>query len=145
MGADLRDALLLPAVGLAMLQREIPVSSNERSTVPMRIRIGKWSGLWCGAVAAFVDQQVVAQTIYTKCPEGSTQFAFIVGAVCALISLFGAVFSAATYWNLPSSAEGSASARTDRFIAALSVLMACFALLFVIFASSASLFLRCER
>jgi hypothetical protein len=128
-----------------MLQREIPVISTERRTIPMRTRIGKWSGLWCGAAAAFLDQQVVAQTIYTKCPEGSTQFALTVGMVCALISLFGAVFSAVTYRNLPSSEDGSASARTDRFIAALSILMACFALLFVIFASSAGLFLRCER
>ena len=128
-----------------MLKREISVISNERRAIPMRTRIGKWSGLWCGAFAAFVDQQVVAQTIYTKCPEGSMQFALTVGVVCALIAAFGAAFSGATYRQLPSSDEGSASARTDRFIAALSILMACFALLFIIFASSAGLFLRCER
>jgi hypothetical protein len=128
-----------------MLKREVAVMSNERRTVPMRIRVGKWSGLWCGAFAAFVDQQVVSQTIYTKCPEGSMQFALTVGAVCALIAVFGAAFSGVTYRTLPRSDEGSASARTDRFIAALSILMACFALLFIIFASPAGLFLRCER
>ena len=128
-----------------MLQREVPVISTERRTIPMRTRIGKWSGLWCGAFAAFVDQQVVAQTIYTKCPEGSTQFALAVGVVCALIAVFGAVYSGATYRTLPSSEEGSARARTDRFIAMLSILMACFALLYIIFASPAGLFLRCER
>jgi hypothetical protein len=111
----------------------------------MRIRIGKWSGLWCGALAALIDQQVVSQTIYTKCPVTTPQLALTVGLLCALLSLFGAIFSAITYRRLPSSEEGSASARTDRFIAALSILMACFALVFVIFASSAGLFLRCER
>lgn len=128
-----------------MLKREVQIMSNERRTVPMRIRVGKWSGLWCGALAAFVDQQVVSQTIYTKCPEGSLQFALTVGVICALISAFGAVFSGFIYLKLPSSEEGSASARTDRFIAALSILMACFALLFIIFGSSAGWFLRCER
>lgn len=128
-----------------MLTREVPVNSVERRTVPMRIRIGKWSGLWCGALAALLDQQVVSQSIYTKCPPQSTQFTLLVGALCLAIGLFGAIFSAATYLRLPSAATGSASARTDRFIAALSVLMACFAVVFILFASSAGWFLRCER
>jgi hypothetical protein len=128
-----------------MLTREVPVISTERRTIPMHIRIGKWSGLWCGAVAAFIDQQAVSQTIYTKCPVGTTQFTLIVGASCFFLALFGAIFSTLTYRQLPSSEESSASARTDRFIAGLSILMACFAILFVIFASSAGLFLRCER
>jgi hypothetical protein len=127
-----------------MLQREVPVISTERRTIAMRVRIGKWSGLWCGVVAAFLDQQLVVQTIYTKCPPQSTQFALLVGALCIALSLAGGIVSAAVYRQLPSSEQGSASARTDRFIAAMSALMAFLAILFVIFASSAGLFLRCE-
>jgi hypothetical protein len=128
-----------------MFRREVPVTSAERRTVPMKVRVGKWSGLWCGALAALLDQQIVSQTMYTKCTEQSTQFTLLVGAVCVALGLFGAIFSASVYRELPRSAESSASARTDRFIAALSILMACFAVLFVIFGSSASFFLRCER
>ena len=127
-----------------MLRREVPVISRERSTIPMRIRIGKWSGLWCGVLAAFIDQQVVSQTVYTKCPPESTHLALTVGALCALLALFGAIFSATTYRNLPGREDASASARTDRFIAALSVLMGCFGFLYILFASPAGLFLRCE-
>jgi len=128
-----------------MLKREVQVMSNERRTVPMRIRIGKWIGLWCGVAAAFIDQQLVSQSVYTKCTAESTQLVLTVGTFCALLTLLGTIFSAVTYKNLPSSEDGSASARTDRFIAALSVLMGVFALLYVIFASPAGLFLRCER
>jgi hypothetical protein len=128
-----------------MFRRQVPATSAERRTVPMKVRIGKWSGLWCGALAALLDQQIVSQTMYTKCTEQSTQFTLLVGAVCIGLGLFGAIFSASVYRSLPGRADASASARTDRFIAALSILMACFAVLFVIFGSSASFFLRCER
>ena len=115
----------------------------ERSTASRRSRFAKWSGAWLGTLAWVIDQQVVSMTAYASCPPKSQAFAVGVGAACVLLALFGGWQSWRVYRAL-SSANDTRS-RTDRFIAALSVLLTCIALLTIIFGTTAGLILRCER
>jgi hypothetical protein len=49
------------------------------------------------------------------------------------------------YRALPAGEDASASRRTDRFIAAVSLLLACISTLAIVFGTTAGLILRCER
>ena len=117
----------------------------ERSTAGKWSRFAKWSGAWLGTLAWVADQQVVSWTAYAQCPPRSHAFAVGVGAACALIALLGGWQSWRAYSALPRGEDASASRRTDRFVAAMSVLLACIALLAIIFGTSAGVILRCER
>ena len=117
----------------------------ERTTASKRARFAKWSGSWLGTLAWFADQQVVSWTAYAQCPPRSQALAIGVGVACAVIALVGGWQSWRVYSALPEGEVASASRRTDRFIAAISVSLACIALLAIIFGTSAGVILRCER
>jgi hypothetical protein len=119
--------------------------SNERSVAGRLMRFAKWSGAWLGMFAAAADQQVVSWTVYASCPPRTHALAIAVGAVCAAIALLGGCHSLRMYLALPPGEHAGATRRTDRFIAAVSVLLAVFALLYIIFGTTAGLILRCER
>jgi hypothetical protein len=119
--------------------------SNERTTAPRLTRFGKWSGAWLGILAWVIDQQVISWTAYASCPPRSHALAVGVGLACAAVATLGGWHSFHTYRTLPAGQDVSASLRTDRFIAALSVLLACIALLAIIFGTTAGVILRCER
>ena len=119
--------------------------SGERTTAPRLMRFAKWSGAWLGTLAWVIDQQVVSWSAYASCPPRSHALAVGVGAVCAVIALLGGWHSWSAYRALPAGESGSASRRTDRFIAAMSVLLACISLLAIVFGSTAGVILRCER
>jgi hypothetical protein len=118
--------------------------SAERRTRPLLDRFGKWSGAWLGVSAWFADQQIVSTTVFAKCPVHSHAFVIGVGAVCALIALIGGVHSWRVWQTLPASTADDQT-RTDRFIAALSMLLAAISLLAIVFGSAAGVILRCER
>ena len=103
-------------------------------------RYRKWAGLWLGALAWFADQQVVSMTAYAHCPQRSPAFVVWVGTVCALVAIVGGCLSLSAR-----RAHSYSPAGTDRFIATLSMLLACVSLLAIILGTSAGLILRCER
>ena len=119
--------------------------SVERQTFSARLRFGKWVGLWLGLLAAFADQQIVANTVYARCPDNSQTFVLGVGGVCAVIALLGAAVSWRTRQALPAESTASHALQTDRFIATLSAVFAAVCLLVIVFGTSAGLVLRCER
>jgi hypothetical protein len=119
--------------------------SNERTVAPRLTRFAKWSGAWLGTLAWILDQQVVSWATYASCPPRSHALAVGVGAVCAVLALLGGWHSFQVYRALPAGEEVSASRRTDRFIAVLSVLLACISLLAIVFGTTAGVILRCER
>jgi hypothetical protein len=119
--------------------------TQKRQTFSIRTRFGKWAGSWLGASAWFADQQIVAATAYAKCPASSYEFVTTVGVVCAAVAILGAWLSWRARQMLPAGETASASFRTDRFIATLSLLLAVIALLAIIFGTAAGLILRCER
>jgi hypothetical protein len=119
--------------------------SAERSTHSPLQRFGKWSGAWLGTLAWFADQQIMSMTVYASCPPRTHALALGVGAVCALLALIGGLHSWGVYRSLPAGEDTSAGRRTDRFIAVLSVLLACIAILAIIFGTTAGVILRCER
>ena len=119
--------------------------SSERQVHSRSQRFAKWSGAWLGTLAWFADQQVMSWTVYANCPPRTHALAVGVGAACALVALFGGLHSFGVYRGLPAGEETSASRRTDRFIAALSILLACISLLAIIFGTTAGVILRCER
>ena len=119
--------------------------TSERSTATRWSRFAKWSGAWLGAVAWFADQQLVSVVAYASCPPQSQAFAVGVGATCALLAIFGGWQSSRVYRALPAGDSASASWRTDRFIAALSLLLACISVLAIVFGTTAGVILRCER
>jgi hypothetical protein len=119
--------------------------SSERSTAPRLARFGKWSGAWLGTIAWFADQQIMSMTVYANCPERTHALAIGVGAASALLALIGGLHSWSVYRSLPAGEGASASRRTDRFIAAVSLLLACISMLAIIFGTTAGVILRCER
>jgi hypothetical protein len=119
--------------------------STERSATPRLARFAKWSGAWLGTLAWVVDQQVVSWVAYASCPPDSRGLAVGVGAACALLALFGGLHSWRVYQTLPAGEAASASHRTDRFVAALSVLLACVSILAIIFGTTAGVIFRCEH
>jgi hypothetical protein len=119
--------------------------SSERSATPRLARFGKWSGAWLGTLAWVADQQVVSWTAYASCPPKSHALAVAVGVGCALVALLGGWQSLGVYRELPAGESAGASRRTDRFIAAISILLACIAILAIIFGTTAGVILRCER
>jgi hypothetical protein len=120
------------------------VSTERQAHSPLQ-RFGKWSGAWLGTAAWFADQQIVSWTVYASCPERAHALTVGIGAACAALALIGALHSARIYRSLPAREGASASRRTDRFIAAMSVLLACISILAIIFGTAAGLVLRCER
>ena len=119
--------------------------SSERSAAPRLARFGKWSGSWLGAIAWFADQQITSMTVYASCPERTHTLAVGVGVACAVVALLGGIHSWSVYRSLPAGESASASRRTDRFIAAMSLLLAGISLLAIIFGTTAGVILRCER
>ena len=119
--------------------------STERSATPRLARFAKWSGAWLGTLAWVVDQQVVSWTAYANCPPNSRGLAVGVGAVCAALALIGGWHSWRAYRALPAGEGTSATRRTDRFIAALSMLLAGISILAIIFGTSAGVIFRCEH
>lgn len=119
--------------------------SSERSAAPRLARFAKWSGAWLGTLAWVIDQQLVSWTAYASCPPRSQALAVGVGAACALLALFGGWHSWRVYRALPAGEGPSASRRTDRLIAAISVLLACIALLAIVFGTTAGVIFRCEH
>ena len=119
--------------------------STERQAHSPLQRFGKWSGSWLGFLAWFADQQIMSWTVYASCPPRTHSLAVGVGAACAVLALIGGLHSWRVYRELPPGEGTSASRRTDRFIAALSVLLACISLLAIIFGTTAGVILRCER
>ncbi|HET9445439.1 MAG TPA: hypothetical protein VFO35_04225 [Steroidobacteraceae bacterium] len=118
--------------------------SAERRERSWLDRFGKWSGAWLGVSAWFADQQLVSMTAFAKCPVHSHAFVVGVGAVCAVVALIGGLHSWRVWRALPESTADDL-ARTDRFIAALSILLAILSLLAIIFGTAAGVILRCER
>jgi hypothetical protein len=96
-----------------------------------------------GALAWFADQQIVAATVYAKCPVRSHAFAVGVGVLCALMAILGGLQSWRARRALTDADD--VGLRTDRFIATLSICFAVISLLAVIFGSTAGMILRCER
>lgn len=119
--------------------------SSERIVAARLTRFGKWSGAWLGTLAWVADQQIVSWAAYASCPPRSHALAIGVGVACAVLALLGGWHSFQVYRALPAGEEASASRRTDRFIALLSVLLACISLLAIIFGTTAGVILRCER
>jgi NADH:ubiquinone oxidoreductase subunit 5 (subunit L)/multisubunit Na+/H+ antiporter MnhA subunit len=119
--------------------------TRERRSFSLQRVLGKWAGLLAGVLAWFADQQVVAATVYAACPAHSLAFVAGVGAACALLAAAGGAVSSRVRHALPAGEETSATARTDRFIATMSVLVAALSFLAIVFATPAALFLRCER
>ena len=119
--------------------------STERQAHSPLQRFGKWSGSWLGTIAWFADQQIISMTVYANCPERTHALAVGVGAVCAVVALVGGLHSWRVYQSLPAGEGASATRRTDRFIAALSILLACISILAIIFGTTAGVILRCER
>jgi len=119
--------------------------SSERTVAPRLTRFAKWSGAWLGTLAWVIDQQVVSWTAYASCPPRIHALAVRVGVACAVVALLGGWHSFSVYRALPAGDEVSASRRTDRFIAVLSILLACIALLAIVFGTTAGVILRCER
>jgi nitrate reductase gamma subunit len=109
------------------------------------IRFGKWAGLFAGGLGWFADQQINAITAWTRCPVEVRTLVITVGVSCALLAIAGGWISFATLRRLPDKTHASDSSKTDYFIATLSVLMATFSVLAVIFGTPAGLILRCER
>ncbi len=120
------------------------MSIERRAQSPLQ-RFGKWSGAWLGTLAWFADQQIMSMTVYASCPPRTHALAVGVGAACAVLALIGGLHSWAVYRALPPGESVSASRRTDRFIAALSLLLACISILAIVFGTAAGLILRCER
>ena len=119
--------------------------SSERSAHSPLERFGKWSGAWLGTLAWFADQQIMSMTVYANCPARTHALAVGVGVACAVLAIIGGLHSWRVYRALPPEEDASASRRTDRFIAALSLLLACISLLAIVFGTTAGLILRCER
>jgi hypothetical protein len=119
--------------------------STERITAPRLTRFAKWSGAWLGTLAWVADQQVVSWTTYASCPPRTHSLAIGVGAACAVVALLGGWHSWRAYRVLPPGEDASATRRTDRFIAALSVLLASISLLAIVFGTTAGVILRCEH
>jgi hypothetical protein len=137
MDPDLRADL--PGAALALIM------SSERSSLPTTRSIGKWVGLFAGVAAWVADQQIVAATVYARCPPRSTLFVLVVGIACFSLAVGGGLISWWVRSGLPSAETASASARTDRFIATLSIFMAAISALAIVFGTTAGFLLRCER
>jgi hypothetical protein len=118
--------------------------SSDRHERSLLERFGKWSGAWLGVSAWFADHQIVSMTAFAKCPVHSHAFVVGVGAACALVALIGGLHSWRVWRTLPTSTADD-STRTDRFIAALSMLLAALSLLAIVFGTAAGVILRCER
>jgi hypothetical protein len=119
--------------------------SSESTVAPRLTRFAKWSGAWLGTLAWVVDQQVVSWTAYASCPPRSHTLAVGVGLVCGVVAILGGWHSLHVYRSHPPGEDAGANRRTDRFIAMLSVLLACISLLAIIFGTTAGVILRCER
>jgi hypothetical protein len=117
----------------------------ERQAVSWRARFGKWAGAWLGTAAWFADQQIVSMTAYADCPAKSPELTVGVGVACAFVALLGGWYSWRARSAIPAGETPSASLRTDRFIATLSLALACIAILAIVFGTTAGLILRCER
>ena len=119
--------------------------TTERSAHSPLQRFGKWSGAWLGTLAWVADQQIMSWTVFASCPPRTHALAVGVGAVCAVLALIGGLHSWSVYRALPPGDEASASRRTDRFIAVLSIALACISILAIIVGTTAGVILRCER
>jgi hypothetical protein len=119
--------------------------SVERSTQSPLERFGKWSGAWLGTLAWVADQQIMSMTVYANCPARTHALTVGVGAACAVLAIIGGLHSWRAYRALPPGDTASANRRTDRFIAAMSLLLACISILAIVFGTTAGLILRCER
>jgi hypothetical protein len=117
----------------------------KRQTFSPRLRFTKWAGFYFGTFAALADQQIVSTFVYARCPVQNDALVIGVGAVCAVIGLFGAFLSLRARQSLPKGDLASADVRVDRFIATLSGVFALFCVLFIVFATPAGLILQCER
>jgi hypothetical protein len=119
--------------------------SVDRGTHSALERFGKWSGAWLGTLAWVADQQIISMTVYANCPARTRALAVGVGVACAVLAIIGGWHSWSVYRALPTGDGASTSRRTDRFIAAVSVLLACISMLAIFFGTTAGVILRCER
>ena len=119
--------------------------SAERHNYSPWHRFGKWSGAWLGTLAWFADQQIVSMTAYTSCPPRSRALAVGVGVACGLLALMGGLHSWRVWRVLPAGPTAGDRTRTDRFIAALSMLLAGISILAIVLGTTAGVILRCER
>jgi hypothetical protein len=118
--------------------------SAERQQYSPWKRFGKWSGAWLGTLAWIADQQIVSMTAYANCPPRSRALAVGVGLACAVLALIGGLHSWGIWRVFPARNAGDHT-RTDRFIAALSMLLAAISILAIAFGTIAGVILRCER
>jgi hypothetical protein len=119
--------------------------SAERQQYSPWKRFGKWSGAWLGTLAWIADQQIVSMTAYANCPPRSQAFAVGVGLACAVLALIGGLHSWGIWRVLPARPKADDHTRTDRFIAALSMLLAAISILAIAFGTTAGVIFRCER
>jgi hypothetical protein len=117
----------------------------QRQAASRGIRTGKWAGLYGGLLGWFADQQATVMWVYTHCPVRSRALVLAIGSLCALAVIAGGLISLRVRQSLPANHTADTTLRTDRFIATLSVLMACLGLVAIVFGSAAGLVLRCER
>jgi hypothetical protein len=120
------------------------MSAEREESSPWK-RFGKWSGAWLGTLAWIADQQIVSMMVYANCPPRSHALAVGVGVACALLALTGGLHSWRVWRVLPAGPIVGDHTRTDRFIAALSVLLAAISILAIVFGTTAGVILRCER
>lgn len=122
----------------------------QRQGLPAGTRLGKWAGLTLGPFAAVVDQQVLVTLVYASCPAQSREWVTGVALICAFIAMAGAFLSLRVLRQLSTAATEvqqtlDLRARTDRFVALMSVLVAAMSLAFIVFGTPAGWILRCER
>jgi hypothetical protein len=105
-----------------------------------------WAGLAAGPFAWFLQQQVGSWANFADCSLGRSSFVLLLGVVCAIIAVFGALWS----WRATRPAGNAPldmpHAGSHRFIGILGAFMAGLFLLAVINQTMAGLFLTgCER
>jgi hypothetical protein len=107
-------------------------------------RFAKWSGLAFGPVAWAVDQQLVSQSAYITCPDFDSTFAVFVGILCGALAISGILVSASARRRLRRHPQLSTSS-ADPFIASVCAMVAAVSLLAIVFGTSASIVLQCQR
>ncbi len=117
----------------------------NRETLSIRVRYGKWAGLYGGAIGALVHQQLNATWIYARCPADTLTFVLAIAIACALVTVFSGAWSWSVRQSLRRDEAAQATTKTDRFIGSLSAAFAVVALLFIAFSAAAAWFLQCQR
>ena len=119
----------------------MPAPQLLYSPPPQLAKFAKWSGLAFGPLAWIVDRQLVSQS---ACPDFDTVFAVFVGIVCAGTAIAGILASIRVRVRLRRCPQLSTSA-ADPFIASMCAVVAAISLLAIVFGTSTSIVLQCQR